>query len=277
MPRTGNTFDWALIDNWADPQTSSNFSISGWNALRDDLKAELTRSLTNDGTGSLTGQLKAYEGSVGTPGIAFSNEAATGWYRISANVWGFAVGGVLKYTFKDGALVSDNNTSVVTSAAITTALAAISAFTPRYGQLTLTGGIYSSSRVDELLTSARLAISWTTGTASGVTQDTTDGTLTVGATGIYRVTYSFSGNFAVGVADLGDSLRLMVKKVGGVALGATIANSSVDATTLVLGQFCLAGTAISSLTSGDELGIYALGLTDFIDNVYISFNVEQIA
>lgn len=212
MPRSGNTFDWGSIGNWSNPQASEGFDITGWNTLRNDLKAELTRSLANDGTGSMTGQLKAAVGTVAAPGISFSTDAATGFYEISSGVWGFAVAGVLEYTFKSGALVADNNTSVVTSSELTTALAAIGAMTPRYAVMSINARSYTGTGATEVLTSAKVGTSWTTGETSGITASLANCTLTIAATGIYEVWYSSNTDFP-GTATL-KNLQLAIHKNG---------------------------------------------------------------
>jgi hypothetical protein len=213
MPRTGNAFDWFGILTWGNPQTTDGFSITGWNALRDDLKAELTRSLANDGTGSMTGQLKAAVGAVGAPGIVFSDELATGLYKISAGEWGFAVGGVLKYTFKSGAAVADNNTSVVTSAAITSALAAISAFVPKYASLTASAGSVAGTGAFQVLTGAAINTTWVDAVnpAVGITTNLTNGTMTIGTTGKYRITVNAS---MYPIEDISQTVRLAIFRDG---------------------------------------------------------------
>lgn len=56
-----------------------------------DIAGALTGSLPRDGQAGMIGQLKSVDGSVAVPGITFSNEPNSGFYRVSAGVIGIAI------------------------------------------------------------------------------------------------------------------------------------------------------------------------------------------
>lgn len=64
------------------------------NANFSDVASELTGSLPRDGQASMTGQLKAASGTATAPGLSFSADTNSGFYRVSGDVVGVAVGGV---------------------------------------------------------------------------------------------------------------------------------------------------------------------------------------
>lgn len=64
------------------------------NSTISDIGSEITGSLARNGESAMTGQLKAATGSVAAPGISFSADTDTGFYRKAANEIGVVVGGV---------------------------------------------------------------------------------------------------------------------------------------------------------------------------------------
>lgn len=66
-----------------------------------DIADALTQSLATTGVSSMSGPLKAANGTVSAPSITFANSLGTGFYRISADKIGYAVAGVNKATFND--------------------------------------------------------------------------------------------------------------------------------------------------------------------------------
>ena len=54
------------------------------NPTLDDVATELTASLDRSGQGGMLAQLKAFSGIVTLPGISFSDEVTSGWYRAGA-------------------------------------------------------------------------------------------------------------------------------------------------------------------------------------------------
>jgi hypothetical protein len=58
-----------------------------------DISSEITGSLPRDGQASMTGQFKASSGTVAAPGISFSSDTNTGFYRKDSDVIGVIAGG----------------------------------------------------------------------------------------------------------------------------------------------------------------------------------------
>lgn len=63
------------------------------NANFTDIATEITGSLPRDGQAGMTGQLKAASGTVAAPGMSFSSDPDTGFYRKASNTIGAVVGG----------------------------------------------------------------------------------------------------------------------------------------------------------------------------------------
>lgn len=63
------------------------------NANFSDFASEITGSLPRDGQASMTGQLKAASGTATDPGLSFSADTNTGFYRAAGDEIGVAVGG----------------------------------------------------------------------------------------------------------------------------------------------------------------------------------------
>jgi hypothetical protein len=64
------------------------------NAVLADIATELTDSLSRSGKGGLLAQLKMNDGSLVLPGVTFTSEPSSGWYRIAAGVLGLVILGV---------------------------------------------------------------------------------------------------------------------------------------------------------------------------------------
>lgn len=69
-----------------------------------DIASALTASLPRDGQAGMTGQLKATDGSLILPGIAFTNDLNTGLYRPTDDQLAIVVGGVQVGLFTSGGL-----------------------------------------------------------------------------------------------------------------------------------------------------------------------------
>ena len=117
MARSGDVFTFSgAISTWAGPATADVPSISGWNALRDELVAGLSDSFSRSGSGTMAGPFLAASGTITAPGISFSNDPDTGFYPLSANVLGLSLGNSLKYSFSAASVVTNNDTGVPTNA-----------------------------------------------------------------------------------------------------------------------------------------------------------------
>jgi hypothetical protein len=69
---------------------------SAYNQNFDDVADEITNSLALDGQSTMTGQLKAADGTVALPGLSFGSDTNCGFYPIAADNIGLALGGVVK-------------------------------------------------------------------------------------------------------------------------------------------------------------------------------------
>lgn len=65
------------------------------NAIFTDLGNEITNSVALDGQSTMTGPLKAANGSAAAPAHAFGSDTDTGAYRVGSNTYGIAAGGSL--------------------------------------------------------------------------------------------------------------------------------------------------------------------------------------
>jgi hypothetical protein len=100
MPRNGSGT--ASIPN--SLVNGTTVDVGPLNANFSDIAAELTNSLPIDGQAGMTGQLKAANGSVNAPGITFTSDLDTGFYRIGGDNIGFSIGGTKLLDLASGAL-----------------------------------------------------------------------------------------------------------------------------------------------------------------------------
>jgi hypothetical protein len=78
-----------------NPVSSGTSISSTWaNNTLGDLAAGLTDSLSRSGYGGMQAPIRTPDGTVAAPAHSFTNDSAAGLYRIGANDYGFAVGGV---------------------------------------------------------------------------------------------------------------------------------------------------------------------------------------
>lgn len=124
MPRNGSG-TYSVPNTYSSGQTITAAIV---NANFSDVGSELTNSVAKDGQTTMTGPLKAANGSVSAPSIAFGNDTDCGWYRIGADNIGFSIGGVKLLDASAAAL------------AITGTLTTSGALTVSAGGLTVTAG-----------------------------------------------------------------------------------------------------------------------------------------
>lgn len=96
MPRNGSG-TYTVPNSFSSGNTIQSSEV---NANFSDVGTEITGSLPRNGEAGMTGQLKAASGTVSTPGISFSSDTDTGFYRKSGNTIGLAIGGVNVADFK---------------------------------------------------------------------------------------------------------------------------------------------------------------------------------
>lgn len=78
-----------------NPVVTGTTISSVWaNTTLSDIGTALTGSLARNGDGGMTGQFKADAGAIGAPGIAWSTETTSGFYRAGAGDFRFAIAGV---------------------------------------------------------------------------------------------------------------------------------------------------------------------------------------
>jgi hypothetical protein len=74
-------------------------SASDHNSLWDDIVAEITNSVAADGQTTMTGPLKAANGSAAAPTLAFASDPDSGFYRAGTNSVGLALEGSAHLVF----------------------------------------------------------------------------------------------------------------------------------------------------------------------------------
>lgn len=78
----------------ADYVAQTTISSSAVNADYSDIASTITTSLATTGVSVMTGGLKGYTGTAALPSYVMVTNLTTGWYSISAGVWGFSAAGV---------------------------------------------------------------------------------------------------------------------------------------------------------------------------------------
>lgn len=82
-----------------NPVTSGTLIESSWaNTTLSDLGSAMTDSLSRNGEGGMTAAFRAFAGTVSAPGISFTAETASGWYRAGSGDIRFSLGGTDKIT-----------------------------------------------------------------------------------------------------------------------------------------------------------------------------------
>lgn len=89
MPRNGSG-TYSTPNSFSAQTTIESAKV---NANFSDIGSEITNSLPRDGQASMTGQLKAANGTAATPSLTFGADTDTGFYRSAANTIGVAIGG----------------------------------------------------------------------------------------------------------------------------------------------------------------------------------------
>jgi hypothetical protein len=114
MPRNGSGI--YTVPATVNPVVPGTDITADWaNSTLADLAQGVTDSLDRQGRGGMLAAFKIADGTVGAPGVAFTNETTTGFYRVSAAKVGFAVTGTNlvtyepdKVTYSGSVFVEDN-------------------------------------------------------------------------------------------------------------------------------------------------------------------------
>lgn len=91
MPRNGSG-TMSVTNSFSSGTTISS---SEMNANFTDFATEITNSVPRDGQAAFTGQCKITAGTAAAPGLIFSTDTDTGFYRVAADTLGIAVGGAI--------------------------------------------------------------------------------------------------------------------------------------------------------------------------------------
>ncbi len=78
--------------------SGTTITASGHNENNTDIATEITNSVAADGQTSMTGPLKASNGTVSAPSVTFASDTDTGIYRSAANTLAMTAGGALVAT-----------------------------------------------------------------------------------------------------------------------------------------------------------------------------------
>ena len=230
MPRTGETFAFdGTILNWAAPTVSQNLSISGWNALRNDLADALTGSVARAG-GTMTGPLNLASGVVASPGLRFAANPNDGLYRAGSNLYRWCI--------------NTNDIFEITSTQLRLRRAGVyytAAADLGYGSYRLPGA------GAPIVTAAGPLTTWTSlseDAAGSFTVNLAAGTITINVTGVYEV--GFYTVFTV-TTDIVGTL--------GIAVGGTLGDAArvFVNTTSIIGSGVANGTSITPFTAADVL------------------------
>lgn len=88
------------------PVTGTTITVTWAQDTMDDIASELTDSLSRSGKGAMLAALKLYAGSVSAPGLSFSDETNTGFYRAGSGDIRFSRSGV------DVLIIDDKNLTI---------------------------------------------------------------------------------------------------------------------------------------------------------------------
>lgn len=110
MPRNGSgTF--STVNTFSAGQTIESGAM---NANFSDIGTEITNSVARDGQSTMTGPLKASDGTAAAPSITFGSDTDSGLYKKSANTIGVSVGGSEVVSISSSG-IADTNGLVVTA------------------------------------------------------------------------------------------------------------------------------------------------------------------
>jgi len=134
-----------------NPVVAGTTIEASWaNTTLSDVANELTNSLSRTGAGGMLAPFRVSDGTLGAPGLGFTNETSSGLYRPSASNVSMSVSGVLAMTWSNANVVVPSGIQFNTSNCVITGLptptAATSAATKGYVDTALAAVTTSSTR-----------------------------------------------------------------------------------------------------------------------------------
>lgn len=85
--------------------TGTAISSTVMNSTMTDLAAEIQDSLSRSGKGGMTAAFKNADGTEAAPGLTFTNESSTGWYRSAAGVIRMSILGAWKFWYNAAGMI----------------------------------------------------------------------------------------------------------------------------------------------------------------------------
>lgn len=119
--------------------TGSVISSSWANTTLSDLGTAMTDSLSRSGDGGMLAPLLLDDGAIGAPGLTWTTETTSGWYRAAANDFRFVIGGANKFTITSSGFSGAITGTITGSATFSGVITFTSSF------VALTGGTTLSS------------------------------------------------------------------------------------------------------------------------------------
>jgi hypothetical protein len=89
------------------PVTGTTITVTWADTTLSDVAVELTASLNRSGKGAMLAPLKLYDGAIGAPGLTFSGETNSGWYRASS--------GNIRFSLEGADLITLDNTATAST------------------------------------------------------------------------------------------------------------------------------------------------------------------
>lgn len=240
----------AVVNSFSSGTTISSSAV---NANFTDIASEITGSLPRDGQAAMTGQLKAASGTVAAPGIAFSSDTDTGFYRKAGGTIGVVADGSEVATISTSGITDAN--SIVLTGIPTGCMMMYGATAAPTGWVRVNGrtiGNASSGATERANadTSSLFSFLWTNYSDSVCAVSTGRG---ASAAADYAANKTIAlpdwrGRAPFGLDDMGNSAA---GRLGSVITSATTNGSSGGTETVTLAQTDLPNATLTGTTSND--------------------------
>ncbi len=234
--------------------SGGTITASGQNQNFSDIATELTNSVAADGQTSMTGPLKAANGTCAAPSVTFASDPATGLYRKSSNTIGIcANGSEVAHLDSTGLTVTGKVTSTNGDAVPAGTVMPYAGSSVPTGYLIADGSCVSRTTYATLFT----AISTTYGACDGSTTfalPDMGGRVVAGkeatATRITSAVSGFSGA-TLGAAGGGQSIALTIGKLPNLPVTVTYTAPSYKTYTALQDPAQGGGTIVNNTWTGD--------------------------